>query len=111
VSYLTQNEIAQNSSMQNRVAQAAVSEALPQVPIDPNDASSQTVEMDADAWMVEHRRTWAAAPGWDAAWESAKVSHPPDPDAPPGVFYDPGADEAVITDGQILSQIQAMLAP
>ena len=95
MSYLTQNEIAQNSSMQNRVAQAAISEALPD-------------GMDADAWMIENRREWAAAPGWDAAWESAKVSHPDDPETPG--TYDPGADEAVITDGQILSQIQAMLA-
>lgn len=107
MSYLTQNEIAQNSSMQNRVAQAAISEALPQVPIDPNDASSQTREMDADSWMIDHRREWAAAPGWDAAWESAKVSHPPEDGEPP---YDPGADEAVVTDSMILSQIQAMLA-
>ena len=111
MSYLTQNEIAQNASMQNRVAQAAISEALPQVPVNPGDAASETVEMDADAWMIDHRREWAAAPGWDAAWESAKVSHPADPEAPVGTPpYDPGADEAVITDGQILSQVQAMLA-
>jgi hypothetical protein len=110
VSYLTQNEIAANFAMQNRVAQAATSEALPQVPIDPNDAASETREMDADAWMIENRRGWAAAPGWDAAWESAEVSHPPDPEAPPGNGYDPGSDESVITDSMILSQVQAMLA-
>jgi hypothetical protein len=95
MSYLTQNEIANNFAMQNRVAQAATSEALP-------DGVS------ADEWMVDHRRTWAAAPGWDAAWESAKVSHPDDPDAP-GTHYDPGEDESVITDGMILSQVQSML--
>jgi hypothetical protein len=97
MSYLTQNEISSNSSMQNRIAQAATSEALPE-------------GVNADAWMIDNRREWAAAPGWDAAWESAKVSHPDDPDASAATYYDPGADEAVITDSQILSQVQAMLA-
>jgi hypothetical protein len=110
VSYLTQNEIAQNNAMNNRVAQAATSENLPSFPSDPSNPESPVVQTNADAWTVENRRIWAAAPGWDAAWESAKVSHPPDPEAPPGTAYDPGMDEAVITDGQILSQIQAMLA-
>jgi hypothetical protein len=101
MSYLTQNEIASNPAMQNRVAQAATSEDIPHGP--------DTEPITADQWTIDHRREWAAAPGWDAAWESAKVSHPNDPDAPPGTDYDPGLDEAVITDGQILSQIQAML--
>ena len=89
MSYLTQDEIASNRAMLSRVAQAAAQE---QVPADP------------DRWTYEHRRTWASAPGWDAAWESAKVSHP-EPE------YDPGEDESVITDGMILSQVQAMTAP
>lgn len=104
MSYLTQNEIAQNSAMFNRVAQAATTQNLPMVGDPP-------APMNSDSWTSNHRREWAAAPDWDAAWESAKVSHPPDPEAAPGVFYDPGADESVITDGQILSQVQAMLAP
>jgi len=58
--------------------------------------------MDPDRWTLEKRRVWAAAPGWDAAWESARVSHP-EPD------YDPGTDGGVITDGQILAQVQSML--
>ena len=45
---------------------------------------------------------WAASPGWDAAWESALASHPDEPE------YDPGADEAAITDAMILSQVQSM---
>jgi hypothetical protein len=86
VSYLTQNEIAENRAMTNRVAQAAASE----------DKSA-----DPDRWTYENRRDWASAPGWSEAWESAKVAHP-EPD------YDPGTDEAVITDGMILSQVQSM---
>lgn len=97
MSYLTQNEISQNAAMTNRVAQAATAEDL------------GAFDSGADSWASTYRREWASAPGWDAAWESAKVSHPDDgdPSTPP---YDPGMDEAVITDGQILSQVQAMLA-
>jgi hypothetical protein len=88
VSYLTQNEIAANRAMYDRTAQAVAEQ---QVPDDP------------DRWTHDHRRYWAAAPGWAAAWEYARLTHPDDPD------YDPGADEAVITDAQILAQVQTML--
>jgi len=95
VSYLTQNEICNNRAMLDRVAQAGAQEK---------------VDTDPDRWAYVHRRTWSAAPGWDAAWESAQVSHPDDddPDTPP---YDPGSDEGVITDGMILSQVQSMSPP
>jgi len=84
MSYLTQDEIAGNTAMLNRVAQAAAEEDKP------------------DEWAYQQRRHWAAAPGWDDAWESARASHPDDED------YDPGTDEAVITDQMILSQVQGM---
>ena len=84
MSYLTQNEIAGNPAMLNRVAQAAAEQAAPG---------------DPDAWAYEHRRSWAAAPGWDAAWDSATASG----------IEDPGSDAAVITDGQILAHVQGML--
>lgn len=93
MSYLTQNAIANNRAMLDRTAQAAAGEQ---------------VSGDPDRWAYDNRRTWSSAPGWDAAWESSLVSHPPVEDEEP---YDPGADEAVITDGQILSQVQTMLAP
>lgn len=89
MSYLTQNEIANNYSINSRVAQAA---------------AEQNAGEDPDRWAQENRRDWASAPGWDDAWESAKITHEDDEG------YDPGADEAVITDGQILSQVQSMLA-
>lgn len=92
MSYLNQSEIAGNSSMFARVAQAAAEQG----------------ETDPDGWTHTHRRTWAAAPGWDDAWASAKAAHENDPEGSP--TYDPGADEAVITDPMILSQIQAMRA-
>jgi hypothetical protein len=87
VSYLSQNEIATNQTMLNRVSQAVAQEEI---------------STDPDRWSYENRRTWASAPGWDAAWESAQVSHPESE-------YDPGEDEGVITDGMILSQVQGMM--
>lgn len=91
MSYLTQSEIAANPAMLARVAQCA----------------AQQGEENPDGWANTNRREWAAAPGWDAAWESAGVSHPPVEGEPP---YDPGVDEGVITDGMILSQVQSMRA-
>jgi len=87
VSYLTQNDIANNGAILSRVAQAAAQE---------------NVQGDPDRWTYDNRRDWASAPGWDAAWESALVSNEEDPG------YNPGLDEAVITDGMILSQVQSM---
>ncbi len=95
MSYLTQDAIANSRSMLARVAQAVAAEKVSSNP---------------DQWTYEQRRTWAAAPGWDAAWESALVSHPDDGD-PATPAFDPGTDEGVITDGMILSQVQVMTAP
>ena len=89
MSYLVQTEIADNWAMRNRVAAAA---------------AEQNAPGDPDEWANTNRRDWAAAPGWSDAWESAKVLYFDTPG------YDPGADEAVITDGQILAQVQAMVA-
>jgi len=101
LSYLTQDAIASSSSMQHRIAQAAAEQGVgvDAAPADP--ASGRP--MDPDRWALEKRRQWSAAPGWDEAWEYALNTHPGDAD------YDPGADEAVVTDGQILAQIQSML--
>jgi hypothetical protein len=89
MTYLDQSEIGSNGSMLARVAQCA----------------AQQGEPDPDGWAHTHRREWAAAPGWENAWASAKAGHEDDP------AYDPGADGSVITDGQILSQVQSMLDP
>lgn len=88
MTYLVQSHIAANTAMNQRLAQCAAQEGMRDNP---------------DAWAQINSRTWAASPGWDAAWESALVAHPEED-------YDPGADEAVITDSMILSQVQLMLA-
>ena len=94
MSYLDQSAIANNAAMFERVAQCA---------------TEQLKEPNGDTWAHENRREWAAAPGWDDAWASALASHPPPAAGEPftGV-YDPGSDEAVITDSMILSQVQGM---
>ena len=86
MSYLTQNEIANSRAMLDRVAQSAASENLG----------------DPDRWTYDNRRSWAAAPDWDAAWEYSRNVHSGDE------TYDPGKDEAVITDSMILAQVQSM---
>ena len=86
MSYLVQNDIANNKAMLDRVAAAAGEQGAVQ----------------PDLWTYDHRRMWSAAPGWSAAWESAQVSHADD-------GYDPGTDEAVITDGMILATVQGLL--
>jgi len=74
--------------MRARIAQAAAQEGL---------------SPDPDSWAFNLRRTWSSAPGWSDAWESYQVGNP-------GV-EDPGQNEVVITDGMILSQVQAMKPP
>jgi hypothetical protein len=89
--YLTQSAIADDPSMKLRVASCAAQQGCTDAAIDP------------DYWTIEWRRVWAASPGWDAAWEYAlaKTDNPPD--------YKPGADPSVVTDAQILAQVQAMM--
>lgn len=88
--YLSIADAADSYSLQRRVAACAAQQDAPGDPVQ---------------WTVDNRYTWAAAPGWGAAWDSALASHPDDP------VYDPGADPAVITDAQILAQLQSMLVP
>lgn len=91
LSYLTQSTIADDSWMKLRVASCAAQQGVTDAGIDP------------DMWASEWRRVWSASPGWDMQWESALAR----PDNPPG--YQPGMDPAVVSDGQILSQVQSML--
>jgi hypothetical protein len=104
MSYLTQDEIASNATMQHRVAQAAAQEGVSSIG-QPSGPGMPPNGMDPDQWAFGFRRTWSSAPGWDEAWEYAKLTHENEPD------FDPGADVAVITDSMILSQVQAMLNP
>lgn len=88
--YMTQDAIANDAAMRGRVAQCAAQNGVM------SDAG-----LDADLWSYEWRREWASAPGWSDAWESALAGDPPN--------LSPGSDPGVITDGQIESQVQAMM--
>ena len=55
---------------------------------------------DPDRGAPPTAATWAAAPGWDDAWESAQVTHPDDR-ATPTPTPTPVTDESVITDVEI----------
>jgi len=60
---------------------------------------------DAGVWVSTNRYLWAASPSWGEKWDYALASHPND------TTYSPGADSAVITDGDILATVQALGAP
>lgn len=62
--------------------------------------ATEGIEGRPEEWPIVHAWGLAVQPGWSAAWESALAAHPDDPD------YQPGDDEAVITDGMILSAVQ-----
>lgn len=53
-----------------------------------------------ETFIEAHIWTLAASPGWAAAWGSALATDPPN--------ARPGYDESVITDGNILSAVQAL---
>ena len=84
MSYMTIADIAASQSMRQRVAACAATQGVG----------------NPENWAYSNAYVWAAAPGWDAAWESALAA---DPDA------DPGLNEAAITDGMILAQVQTMM--
>jgi hypothetical protein len=81
--YLTIAVIARDEDMIQRVASCAAKQGEPE----------------PHWWATNHAYTWAAAPGWAMKWDSAVAS---------GVA-NPGADPAVVTDGDILAVVQPML--
>lgn len=67
------------------------------------EAACYAQEPDADGdpttWALANGLALAAQPGWDAAWASALAAG----------NEQPGRDEAVITDNQILAAVQLLL--
>jgi hypothetical protein len=57
----------------------------------------------AQEWVNLNKYVWASSPSWGDKWKYALDSHPDEPD------YEPGQDEAVITDGDILSTVQTLV--
>lgn len=71
-------------------------------------AAQELREGDPGVWVYENRYAWASSPSWGEKWSYAVETHPPDPENPDAPEYQPGADEAVITDADILSTVQAL---
>ncbi len=63
-------------------------------------AAQEIADTDPYEWVAQNVLRLAAEPGWAAAWASALAAGNPDP----------GRDPAVITDGMILSAVQALAA-
>jgi hypothetical protein len=60
--------------------------------------AAQEIAGDPYQWQAANMLDVCASPGWDAAWSSALASGNPGP----------GKDPAVISDGMILSAVQAI---
>lgn len=82
MSYWDISEMSRSTSLINR-EQAAAAQELPGDPYE---------------WVQDNALRLAAEPGWADAWASALAAGNPDP----------GKDPAVITDGMILSAVQAI---
>lgn len=91
MAYLDISNMTQSGSLLGRLSAAAAQEQGAGADLDP-DAP--------EAWAQAHRWALVAAPGWGEAWASAVA----------GGNEDPGADPGVITDGMILSEVQALIA-
>jgi hypothetical protein len=74
-------QMSADTDLTSRVAAAAAQEGIP----------------DPRQWASDTMLTLAAEPGWGEAWASAAA----------GGNEQPGRDPAVITDGMILSAVQA----
>lgn len=88
MSYHSQYLMAYDSDLVGRVIAAVASEV-----------QAGSTDVDPEQWTADNRHAWAASPGWSDAWDSALAAQNPNP----------GADESVITDQQILSAVQSLL--
>ena len=73
-------DVAESASLRRRVTAAAAQEGNP----------------DPESWAYAHRWEYGAAPGWGAAFASAEAAG----------NTDPGAAPDVVTDAQILAEVQ-----
>lgn len=83
-SYLTISIIAKDADMLARVTACAAQQHV----------------YDPQMWAIQKCYEWAASPSWAEKWDYAVAT---------GV-EEPGKDSAVITDGDILAEVQALIA-
>jgi hypothetical protein len=98
-SYLSIAAIAKDEFMLERMY-SAVSQQLHlgniTIPL-----SNVTDPFSAQEWVNQYRYIWASSPSWGEKWTYALDSG----------NAEPGKDSAVITDGDILATVQALLKP
>ncbi len=92
MSYLAQSKLTEDHHLVSRVAACAATRGI----------------RDARPWAAQHMWLLSAQPGWAAAYADATAADPPvDPaDWVPHA----GADPNVITDGMILTGVEAVIA-
>lgn len=93
--YLAIAEIAVDQYMNDRMNAAATQEAY--------RGNINTNPSDPLTWVSTNRFVWASSPTWGEKWRYAQTANEGDPN------YEPGKDEAVITDGDILSTVQTFM--
>lgn len=86
MSYKTQATLANDSLLFNRITACAALEDI----------------SDPVTWSYNNKWLFSAQPGWSAAYAYALAAKP---------GSEPGNDEAVITDGMILSAVQLIRGP
>lgn len=84
MSYRTQAILAQDNKLMTRAIACAATQGI----------------MNPDSWVWAHQWVLSSEPGWDAAYSYALNAK----------NDSPGDDEAVISDGMILSAVQAIMA-
>jgi hypothetical protein len=98
-SYLSIAAIATDEFMTERMyACVSQQQHLGNITINLPNVSSP---FNAQEWVNMNRYVWASSPSWGEKWSSALASG----------NENPGKDEAVITDVDILSTVQALLEP
>lgn len=95
-SYLSIAAIANNKFMIERMYAAVTQQ---------QHLGSINIDQTPVTWVDINNYVWASSPSWGEKWSYALDSHPDDPN------YDPGKDDAVITDEDILATIQALAGP
>jgi hypothetical protein len=83
MTYNTVADMAEDEALRRRLLAAVAEEQI----------------LDPVGWLYPRQWQVVAQPGWDEAWESAVAGGVPDP----------GSNEGVITDGMILSGVQAVI--
>lgn len=90
-SYLSIAAIAQDQFMNERMRACATQQV---------SLGSVQLNVDPSLWVQQNAYLWASSPSWGEKWTYALDSHPDEPD------YEPGKDDAVITDEDILATVQ-----